>query len=96
MRDCITRVTQLLAGGAEGAVQRAMRNSFLVSAGEAAAPRWPRRSGGAAPCACVRTMPLTVKPPYPPVTRPAPPRLLSSREAPCFRTSVHLASPHPA
>ena len=33
MRDCITRVTQLLAGGAEGAVQRAMRNSFLISAG---------------------------------------------------------------
>jgi aspartyl aminopeptidase len=32
MRDCITRVTQLLAGGAEGAVQRAMRNSFLISA----------------------------------------------------------------
>lgn len=36
MRDCITRVTQLLAGGAEGAVQRAMRNSFLISAGERA------------------------------------------------------------
>jgi hypothetical protein len=33
MRDCITRVTELLAGGAEGAVQRAMRNSFLISAG---------------------------------------------------------------
>lgn len=33
MRDCITRVTQLLAGGAEGAVQRAMRASFLISAG---------------------------------------------------------------
>ncbi|KAL4425327.1 hypothetical protein ABPG75_009343 [Micractinium tetrahymenae] len=32
MRDCITRVTQLLAGGAEGAVQRAMRASFLISA----------------------------------------------------------------
>lgn len=32
MRDCITRVTQLLAAGAEGAVQRAMRNSFLISA----------------------------------------------------------------
>lgn len=32
MRDCITRVTQLLAEGAEGAVQRAMRNSFLISA----------------------------------------------------------------
>lgn len=33
MRDCITRVTQLLAAGAEGAVQRSMRNSFLISAG---------------------------------------------------------------
>jgi hypothetical protein len=33
MRDCISRVTQLLAAGAEGAVQRAMRNSFLISAG---------------------------------------------------------------
>ncbi len=38
MRDCITRVTQLLAAGAEGAVQRAMRNSFLVSAGGQGGP----------------------------------------------------------
>ncbi len=33
MKDTITRVTETLAGGTEGALQRALQNSYLVSAG---------------------------------------------------------------
>ena len=32
MRDTITRVASALSGGEEGAVERSMRSSFLVSA----------------------------------------------------------------
>ncbi len=32
MRDTIKRVSRVLAAGKEGAIERAMRNSFLVSA----------------------------------------------------------------
>lgn len=32
MMDCIQRVTKALADGAEGALQRALQASFLVSA----------------------------------------------------------------
>ena len=45
MRDAITRITTALSGGREGAVQRALQNSLLVSADMAHAhhPNYPEK-----------------------------------------------------